>query len=128
MSILDNLSEAWGRPRGWPLTQEILKWIGWFALLGVMIYLITWLPERYPFTLWFLPIVIFFIGIEIGWRSGSGYWFTEGPDEQTRELIQRLDEEKQKYVQELYEDVERTKEKTRAYRFGHKLGSKFRRK
>ena len=115
--MIDFLEQFFHRPRGWPLTKEIIQWVGWFVLLGVFVYLNTWLTDRYAFMLIIAPIATWAIGVHIGYRSGKGHWIDESPEDEAMRRIQSLSE-----------DFERANEKERAHRFGFNLGSKLRRK
>ena len=117
MSVIEFLEQFFQRPRGKPLIKEVIQWIGWFVLLGVFVYLNTWLTDRYGFLLVFLPLVAWMIGIHMGYRSGAGYWMDESPEEEAIKRIQRLSE-----------DFDREKDKERAHRFGFNIGAKLRRK
>lgn len=113
MTVIDNLSEAFQKPRGWPLIQECLKWVIVFGMIGGFVYLNTWLTDTYPFMLVVIPIVTTFIGIEIGYRSTKGYWLGESPEDLASAQYQKT-----------VEEIERIRGNERAYQVGRRLGNK----
>ncbi len=113
MSVIDNLSEAFQKPRGWPLIRECLQWVITLGMAGGFVYLNTWLTDSYPFMLVFIPIVTTFIGIHIGYRSGTGYWIEESPEELASAQYQKT-----------VEEIERIRGNERAYQAGRSLGNK----